>query len=177
MPLNADFSRILITTDGGGTQLMANFSEESIHMRKKRNKTYCKIVKNSSSVFQSADNGDGHMHQRVNLRKSGKWPAPNISCGLAFDCGYRELSDEGMLNLESTKLSEIRAVVVRTPEVIAKSYSQRSGINGFVRADQLDKETVQAPDAYAIIWTLKRAIPSMRGSNGSVISLWYKVIL
>ena len=56
-----------------------------------------------------------------------------------------------MLNLESTKLSEIRAVVVRTPEVIAKSYSQRSGINGFVRADQLDKETVQAPDAYAII--------------------------
>ena len=157
MPLNADFSHILITRDGGGTQFLANLSEESIQMRGERNETYCKTAKNFIFVFQSADNGDGHMHQRVNLCKSDKQPAPNISCGLAFNCDYRDLSDEGMLNLKSTKLSEIRAVIVRYPKVIAKSYSQRSVIKGFIRAGQLDKETVQALNVYAIMGTLKRA--------------------
>ena len=94
------------------TQLQANLSEKSILERKRQNEFYIKTAKNSSSVFQACDTGDGHMDTRRNFCASSKQPAPDNNCGVAFDRVYRHLADAGMLALESAAIAEIRAIVV-----------------------------------------------------------------
>merc|ERR1719491_1402551 len=59
IPPQAIYGRVVLSTDGGMTQLQANLSEKSILERKRRIEFYIKTAKNSSSVFQACDTGDG----------------------------------------------------------------------------------------------------------------------
>lgn len=149
--------RAIETTDGGMTQLQAYLTKESLEDLDERNILYAKLCRNTSGVFQPADTGDGHMLMRGNVRKLSRQPIPSLNCGDGFDRAMAIITDKGLVDFDSATLSEIRALVVRTPKAIAMSYSESSVMRSFTRPGWRDEETMQGPDTIRMFGSLKRA--------------------
>jgi len=150
------YSRAVLSTDGGQTQLNALTTKASLERRDARNETPVKLHKCTSATTQPCDVQTGFGRTRFHMRDLSMQPEPTMSCGDGFDRAIAEFLDNGVLVFESSALTEIRGIITRAPVAISKSYSERSIIRGFTNPGWLDEETLQGPDVFNIFKTRKK---------------------
>ena len=156
MDPNKPYSRAVLSTDGGQTQLNALTSKASLERRDARNETPVKLSKCTSASTQPCDVQTGFGKTRFHMRDLSMQPEPTMNCGDGFDRAIAEFIDNGVLVFESSALTEIRGIITRAPVAISKSYSERSIIRGFTNPGWLDEATLQGPDVYVIFKTRKK---------------------
>ena len=108
MDPNKPYSRAVLSTDGGQTQLNALTSKASLERRDARNETPVKLHK-------PCDVQTGFGRSRFHMRDLSMQPEPTMNCGDGFDRAIVEFLDNGVLVLESSALTEIRGIITRAP--------------------------------------------------------------
>ena len=96
-----NFTRALITKDGGITQLNATVHEDAFQGMAARNETCAKLAKNTSGVFQPCDTREGHSSQRCVIKKLSKEPEPTLGICVHFEEQVKEIRDLGLLIIDA----------------------------------------------------------------------------